>query len=94
MSSNKPESEALTLLRAIFDLGEADLRVTIDLLARLGGHSQDRVETLVHQLRRARLVQETGVGLTMVGLAAAVALPEFEPAEECAPGRRPGLCAA
>lgn len=94
MSSTKPETDALTLLRAIFDLGEADLRVTADLLARLGGHSIDRTKALVAQLRRAKLVQDNALGLTMVGLAAAVALPEFEPSTEPAPRSRPGLRAA
>ncbi|MCR9160959.1 MAG: hypothetical protein ACE37F_11030 [Nannocystaceae bacterium] len=94
MSSNKPETDALTLLRAIFDLGDADMRVTLDLLARLGGHSRDRAKSLLSQLRRAKLVQETGMGLTMVGLAAAVALPEFEPCREPARRGRPGLRAA
>lgn len=94
MSSTKPETDALTLLRAIYDLGDADMRVTLDLLARLGGHTRHCAESLVEQLRRAKLVQETGLGLTMVGLAAAVALPEFEPSREPARGRRPGLRAA
>ena len=92
MSSSKPETDALTLLRAIFDLGEADMKVSIDLLARLGGHSKERAGSLVDQLRRAKLVQLETLGLTMVGLATAVALPEFEPCSE--PARRPGLRAA
>ena len=93
MSSTKPETDALSLLRAIFDLGDADMRVSLDLLARLGGHSTPRAKALIAQLRRAKLVQEDSLGLTMVGLAAAVALPEFEPRE--APSQaRSGLCAA
>lgn len=87
MSSTKPETDALTLLRAIFDLGDADMRVTLDLLARLAGHTTERAQSLIAQLRRAKLLQESGLGLTMVGLAAAVALPEFEPSTEPA-GRR------
>ncbi len=94
MSTTKPETDALTLLRAIFDLGEADMRVTVDLLARLGGHTIDRAESLIGQLRRAKLVQENCIGVTMVGLAAAVALPEFEPRREPAPRTRAGLRAA
>ncbi len=94
MSSTKPETDALTLLRAIYDLGDADMRVTLDLLARLGGHPRDCTELLIGQLRRAKLVQETGLGLTMVGLAAAVTLPEFEPSCEPVRARRPRLRAA
>lgn len=94
MSSKKPETEALTLLRAIFDLSDADMRVTVDLLARLGGYTIDRAESLISQLRHAKLVQENGMGLTMVGLAAAVALPEFEPRREPAPCARAKLYAA
>jgi RIO-like serine/threonine protein kinase len=93
MSSTKPETAALSLLRAIFELSDADMRVSLDLLARLGGYSTAHTKALVTQLRRAKLVQEETFALTMVGLAAAVALPEFEPCE--APSRaRSGLCAA
>lgn len=92
MNSTKPETDALSLLRAIFDLGDADMRISIDLLARLGGHSTERAVSLLAQLRRAKLVQLRGLGLTMVGLATAVAIPEFEPCSE--PALRPGLRAA
>ncbi|MBV1859850.1 MAG: hypothetical protein KUG77_15670 [Nannocystaceae bacterium] len=44
------------------------------------------------QLRRAKLVQLKGLGLTMAGLATAVAVPEFEPCST--PAVRLGLCAA
>ncbi len=92
MNSTKPETDALSLLRAIFDLGDADMKVSIDLLARLGAHSTERAASLVAQLRRAKLVQLKSLGLTMAGLATAVALPEFEP--RSAPAVRQGLRAA
>ncbi len=93
MSSTKPEQAALNLLRAIFDLSDADLNVTVDLLARLCGFHADEIEVFVAQLRGRKLVQADRLQLTMVGLAAAVALPEFEPSREPAPRRR-GLRAA
>ena len=92
MSTTKPEHDALSLLRAIFDLGDADMKVSVDLLARLTGDSRERTVSLLSQLRRAKLLQLKGLGLTMVGLATAVALPEFEPSSE--PARHPGLRAA
>ena len=94
MSRTMPETDALTLLRALFDLGDADIRITLDLLARLAGQTTERAHSLIVQLRRAKLVQENGLGLTMVGLAAAVALPEFEPAAEPASRRSTRLRAA
>ncbi len=93
MSSTKPEPAALNLLRAVFDLSDADLRASADLLSRLCGLAIEEVDALIAQLRARKLVQADSFQLTMVGLATAVALPEFEPCSEPVP-RRCGLRAA
>ncbi|MEM6291631.1 MAG: hypothetical protein AAGA54_10210 [Myxococcota bacterium] len=93
MNTTTPETEALDLLRAMFDLADADIRVTVDLLSRLAGHDPERVFELLSQLRSAKLVQPEALGLTMLGLTAAVALPEFQPSHEPA-RKRLGLRAA
>ncbi len=75
------DSGALELLRAIFDLAEADVRPTLDLLGRLLDIDANRASSLLAGLRRAGLVQHERLGLTMAGLAvaASVAPVEFEP---------------
>ena len=93
MNTTTPETEALGLLRAMFDLTDADIRVSVDLLSRLTGHSPERVFELLGQLRSAKLVQPEALGLTMLGLTAAVALAEFQPSHEPA-RKRPRLRAA
>lgn len=83
----KPEFEALTLLRGIFDVVDADVRPTEDLLARLTGHAPARLNALVAQLRGAGLLQRpegapharADLGLTMAGLVIAARLPPFQP---------------
>jgi hypothetical protein len=70
---------ALEALRAIYDLLEADLRPSLDLLAGLLGHEPDDCAAVVTQLRRAGLVQRDRLGPTMVGLAVALGLPPTEP---------------
>lgn len=65
------DSAALELLRAIFDLAEADVRPSLDLLGRLLDLDVERATALVAVLRRAGLVQRDRLGLTMAGLAVA-----------------------
>ncbi len=78
----------------MFDLAEADLRVTLDLLARLAGFEEQRVFELVSELRAARLVQPKVLGLTMLGLSVALVQPEFEPASSQRPAKPRHLRAA
>ena len=79
MITATPNSEALRLLRAIFDLVDADVRPTADLVARLLGHEEATCSALLAQLRRARLVQRETLGLTMAGLVIATRLDPFQP---------------
>ena len=79
MRTVTPESAALTVLRAMFDLAEVDMSATPDLLGRLLGLSAPRTSALIAQLRRAGLVQLEHLRLTMAGLVLATAVPETEP---------------
>lgn len=74
-----PDTAALKLLRAIFDLAEADVRPSLDLLGRLLDLDQARAKSLVAGLRRTGMVQRERLGLTMAGLAVATSLPAFQP---------------
>lgn len=78
MRTNKPENPAFTVLRALFDLAEADVRPNEALVGRLLGLEVDRVLALVARLRVMRLVQPDRLGLTMAGLVLATSLPETE----------------
>jgi hypothetical protein len=69
---------SLELLRMIFDLAEADVRPTMDLLGRLLDHDVNRVIALIAGLRRTGLVQHQTLGLTLGGLAIAASLPSTE----------------
>jgi hypothetical protein len=79
MITATPNSEALRLLRAIFDLVDADVRPTADLVMRLLGHDDADCRALLAQLRRAKLVQPETLGLTMAGLVVATRLDPFQP---------------
>jgi hypothetical protein len=79
MSTLMPESAALTVLRALFDLAAVDMPATPDLLGRLLGLTPRRTSALLAQLRRAGLVQLEYPRLTMAGLVFATAIPETEP---------------
>jgi hypothetical protein len=72
------DSAALELLRAIFDLAEADVRPSLDLLGRLLDLDVERATALVAVLRRAGLVQRDRLGLTMAGLAVATSAKPVE----------------
>lgn len=65
---------SLELLRTIFDLAEADVRPTMDLLGRLLDIDVNRAIALLAGLRRTGLVQHQNLGLTMGGLAIAASL--------------------
>lgn len=79
MLAPTPEFAALSLLRGIFDLADADVRPTVDLLGRLTGHAPSDLSALMAQLRRAGLLQMETLGLTMAGLVVATRLPPFDP---------------
>ena len=81
MQPSTPQVEALNLLRALFELAEADVRPTPDLLERLLGYSTADVIAYVAHLRRTKLVQPQSLGLTLTGLAVATNVPEFTLAE-------------
>lgn len=73
------ESDALVILRALYDLADADVCPTLDLLERLLGVDKGRGFALITQLRAVGLMSPDRLGLTMAGLAVAVALPGTEP---------------
>ncbi len=89
-----PENDALELLRALFDLAQADVYPTRDLLERLLGHDGMRASALLAQLRRAGFVQRDRLGLTMAGLVVATGMPPLQPKPMADPGRAAPLCAA
>jgi len=72
------DSAAVELLRAMFDLADADVRPSLDLLGRLLDLDADRAKSLLAALRRAGLVQRDRLGLTMAGLAIATSAKPAE----------------
>jgi hypothetical protein len=72
------DSAALELLRAIFDLAEADVRPSLDLLERLLDLDATCAKMHLAVLRRMGLVQRDRLGLTMAGLAVATSRTETE----------------
>jgi len=74
-----PDSAALEVLRALFDLAEADIRPTLDLLGRLLDLDTRACSALIARLRMAKLLQTDRLCLTMAGLTVATALPITEP---------------
>jgi hypothetical protein len=72
------DSAALELLRATFDLADADVRPSLDLLQRLLDLDADRAKALLAGLRRAGLIQHDRLGLTMAGLAIAASMRATE----------------
>lgn len=79
MVSKTLDNEAQSVLRALYDLLDADVRPTLDLLERLLGHSEAMCRASITQLRAAGLVQRGNLNPTMVGLAIALGLPAMEP---------------
>lgn len=91
----KPRNDALALLRAIFDLADADVRADADLLARLTGQPATRVQDLLGWLEHRGLLQRGALALTMAGLVAASAIAPSEPVPmTAAPARTPARRAA
>jgi hypothetical protein len=80
-----PDSAALEVLRALFDLAEDDIRPTLDLLGRLLHLESRTCSALIAQLRVAKLLQNDRLCLTMAGLIVATALPITEPRPVAAP---------
>lgn len=72
------DTAAVELLRAIFDLADADVRPTPNLLGRLLEIDVDRAKGLIAGLRRTGLVQHERLGLTMAGLAVAASVAPTE----------------
>jgi hypothetical protein len=79
MMSKTLGSDALAVLRALFDLADADVLPSLDLLGRLLGLEARACFALITQLRGADLLARDRLCLTMAGLAVAVALPPTEP---------------
>lgn len=74
-----PDSDALVVLRALFDLAEVDVRPSLALVGGLLALDELEIEACVTQLRRHGLVARERLAPTMVGLAIATALPPIEP---------------
>ncbi|MCA9710435.1 MAG: hypothetical protein KDK70_31635 [Myxococcales bacterium] len=73
------ENDALLVLRAIYDLTDADICPTLDLIERLFHVGPGPCFALITHLRQEGLMQPDRLGLTMRGLAVATALPPAEP---------------
>jgi hypothetical protein len=69
---------ALELLRTLFELAEADVRPSLDLLERLLDVDATRAKVLLVELRRAGFVQRDRLNLTLAGLAVATSVPEAQ----------------
>jgi hypothetical protein len=83
------DPSAHKVLRTLFDLADADVRPSLDLLGRLLDIDAIRAKVLVVELRRVGLVQRDRLNLTMAGLAVATSIPEaeLEPMQAPAPVR-------
>jgi hypothetical protein len=79
MTASRPQSEALTLLRALHDLIDAGVHPTLDLLERLLGLGPGEALAYITHLRRHKLVQQGALRPTFAGLAVALNLPEMQP---------------
>lgn len=78
MNAVPPRNDALDVLRALFDLADADVHPDVRLLGRLTRHEPTRLADLLHWLRTRGLLQRDTLCLTMSGLLVATALPPFE----------------
>ena len=79
MTDSRPQTEALTVLRALFDLVDADVEPTLDLLERLLGLGSGEAAAYVALLRGRKLVQAGALRPTFAGLALALNVAETEP---------------
>lgn len=77
--TNSLDRDVLAVLRALFELAEVDMPASSALVAALLGFEDAQCSAYIAQLRTRRLIQRDRVGLTMVGLALALALPPIEP---------------
>lgn len=82
------DSTALEVLRALFDLVDAGIRPTLDLVGRLLQLDTRVCSARIAQLRIAQLLQTDRLCLTMAGLAVAASLPLTEPRPMAAPAGR------
>lgn len=78
---------ALELLRTLFELAEADVRPSLDLLERLLDLDATHAKVLLVELRRAGFVQRDRLNLTLAGLAVATSMPEAQLRPMTAPVR-------
>jgi predicted transcriptional regulator len=72
------DPSAQKVLRTLFDLADADVRPSLDLLGRLLDLDATRAKVLIVELRRAGLVQRDRLNLTMAGLAFATSISDVE----------------
>jgi hypothetical protein len=79
MNDCRPQNEALSVLRALFDLVDAGVAPTLDLLERLLALGPGEALAYVTHLRRRKLVQPGVLRPTIAGLAVAMNVPETQP---------------
>jgi hypothetical protein len=72
------DPSAVNLLKTLFEMAEADVRPSLDLLERLLDLDGTRAKVLLVELRRAGFVQRDRLNLTMAGLAVAVSASQVE----------------
>ena len=77
--SKTPDSPALVVLRALFELAEVDVRPSRALVQGLLDLDDPTLDACITQLRQRGMLARDGLTMTMVGLAIATALPPFEP---------------
>lgn len=79
MNANTLDSDALAVLRALFDLAEVDVRPSVELLGRLLDLDVTTVQAHLAHLRNRAWVARSRLSMTLLGLAVATALPPLEP---------------
>lgn len=79
MNTRTLNTSVLELTRCLFDLAEADVRPTVDLLGRLTGRDREALNADIAHLRRRGFIQLESLALTFAGLMLALHQPAFEP---------------
>ncbi len=79
MTDCRPQDAALGVLRALFDLVDAGVQPTLDLLERLLPLAPGEALAYITHLRRRKLVQPGVLRPTLAGLALAMNVPETQP---------------